>query len=303
MLNFKTITIEDKKAIDHCLSYKPSRSCNYCFTNLVAWNVRFNSEFAIVQDTLFVKFEDGGQTFYLFPTGKLSLEKAFEMLKNDAQERKTPLVIKAVSEEMWQDINATFPNEFAYTTERHNYEYIYLAEKLIKLNGKKLQSKRNHINRFKFENQDWEFRSIESREDCYQCWNMLKEWENEQESADTSLQFEYLASKTMLCHFDELGLQGGMILANGQIVAFSVGEPLTNDTFVMHIEKAHKDINGGYAIINQQMAEHIAANYKYINREEDLGIDTLRKAKLSYQPDILLAEGSVRQIGLTIVDC
>jgi hypothetical protein len=294
MLNFKNIEISDKRLIDICLQSKQSRSCDYCFANLYAWQERFKTVFAIKCDTLFVKFEENGTTFYMFPVGKMPLQKALNLLENDARERSVELKIKAISEKMWQQIQKEIPDKFLYSPERENFEYLYLTEKLITLSGKKLQSKRNHINRFKAENPAWEFAQINTREDCYDCWNMLKTWENENLATSApSLIYDFKASELMLKNFDELGLQGGMIKINGRIVAFSVGEPLDNETFVVHIEKAPREMNGGYAIINQQFAEHIAANYLYINREEDLGIDSLRKAKLSYQPAVLLQEGVV----------
>jgi len=297
MLNFRHIEISDKKLIDSCLQSKHSRSCDYCFANLYAWQERFKTVFTVFHDTLFVKFEDNGATFYMFPLGKMPLKKALKLLENDARERSVELKIKAISEEMWQQIQKEMPDKFSFLPERENFEYLYFTEKLINLSGKKLQSKRNHINRFKAENADWEFALINTREDCYDCWNMLKAWENENLTVSSpSLIYDFKASELMLKHFDELGLQGGMIKINGQIAAFAVGEPLDNETFVVHIEKAPRDMNGGYAIINQQFAEHIAANYLYINREEDLGLDSLRKAKLSYQPAVLLQEGVVTLI-------
>ncbi|MCL2597865.1 MAG: phosphatidylglycerol lysyltransferase domain-containing protein [Paludibacter sp.] len=293
MLNFQKIEITDKKLIDNCLQSKQSRSCDYCFTNLYAWQERFKTVFAVFANTLFVKFEEKNTTFYMYPVGKMPLKKALELLENDAIESSIDLKIKAVSPEMWQQIQEEIPNKFSFLPERENFEYLYLTEKLIALSGKKLQSKRNHINRFKAENPSWEFTLINTREDCFQCWNMLKEWESENMQTDPSLIYDFKASELMLKHFDALALQGGMIKINGQIVSFAVGEPLDNDTFVVHIEKAPRNMNGGYAIINQQFAEHIAANYLYINREEDMGLESLRKAKLSYQPEMLLQEGVV----------
>lgn len=293
MLNFQKIEITDKKLIDNCLQNKMSRSCDYCFTNIYAWQERFKTVFAVFGDTLFVRFEDKNTIYYMFPIGKMPLAKAMKLLKNDAAECAVNLKIKGVCQEMWQQIQEEFPEKFSFLPERENFEYLYLTEKLINLSGKKLQSKRNHINRFKAENPTWEFSLINSREDCFQCWNMLKEWESENMTDDPTLIYDFKASELMLKHFDELNLQGGMIKIKGRIVSFSVGEPLDNNTFVVHIEKAPRNMNGGYSIINQQFAEHIAANYLYTNREEDMGLESLRKAKLSYQPDMLLQEGIV----------
>ena len=123
---------------------------------------------------------------------------------------------------------------------------------------------------------------------------MMDEWENEKEDKNRSLGYDYIATKLMLEHFDELQLRGGAIKVNGKIIAFTIGERLTNDTFVVHVEKAFADINGSYTIINREFIKHEASEFKYINREEDMGLDSLRQAKLSYQPEILLEEGFLR---------
>ena len=118
---------------------------------------------------------------------------------------------------------------------------------------------------------------------------MLHEWMDVNgEDKDSSLEYDDLAATLMLENFDYLNLKGGLICVDGNIAAFTIGEELTEDTFIVHVEKAFTDIHGAYTIINQQFIENDASEYKYINREEDMGIENLRKAKLSYHPDILL---------------
>ncbi|OJU49146.1 MAG: hypothetical protein BGN96_11185 [Bacteroidales bacterium 45-6] len=295
MVNFKTIELGDKKAIDACLANNSYQSCDFCFANLFAWNCKFQTVFAIVNDTLFLQFrESDGQLYYMMPIGKMPLRKAFELLIEDASKKYIPFRMKGVSSVMWKQIEQEMPGMFHFIHDRNNDEYIYLTEKLINLSGKKLQSKRNHINRFKAENPDWTFSPITERAEVDECIRMLCEWEDlNAERADKTLRYDYIATKTMLDNFDALRLCGGYVRTNGKIVAFSIGEPVNEDTFVVHVEKAYSGVNGAYTIINQQFAEHCGADYKYINREEDMGFENLRKAKLSYYPDILLEEGTV----------
>ena len=94
---------------------------------------------------------------------------------------------------------------------------------------------------------------------------------------------------------DEMGLKGGVLWAGGQVVAFTLGEELNQDMFVVHIEKALADIQGAYPMINQQFLIHEASQYSYVNREEDTGAEGLRKAKLSYYPAFLQEKGVVRR--------
>lgn len=295
MINFKTIEISDKKAIDACLSSNIYQSCDFCFANLYSWGCKFQTVFAIISDTLFLQFRDSdGQLYYMMPIGKMPLRKALEMIIEDASAKYIPFRMKGVSSVMWKQIEQGMPGMFHFIHDRNNDEYIYLTEKLIGLSGKKLQSKRNHINRFKAENPDWSFRPITDRSEVEECLKMLDEWEDlNAERADKTLRYDYIATKTMLDNFETLQLCGGYIQTNGRIVAFSIGEPVNDDTFTVHVEKAYSGVNGAYTIINQQFAEHCGADYKYINREEDMGFENLRKAKLSYYPEILLEEGTV----------
>lgn len=292
MINFKAIELSDKKVIDACLLNNTYRACDYSFTNLYTWQAKFKTMFAIKNQTLFLRFEEAKDEIrYMMPIGKMSEKEAINEILENAKHNKTPFQMKGVSCEMWETMTSLFPNMFEYIHDRNNDEYIYLSEKLISLQGKKLQSKRNHINRFKNDNPDWAYFPLTTAEDLGECAEMLLEWE--EDKTDTSLKFDYIATKLMLDNFDALQLKGGCIRVNGKLVAFTLGERLTEDTFVVHVEKAFAEINGAYTIINQQFIEHEASDYKYINREEDMGIESLRKAKMSYQPEILLREGTV----------
>ncbi len=111
------------------------------------------------------------------------------------------------------------------------------------------------------------------------------------------MQEEYDVVKEALMCFEELGLTGGLLRKDGEVIAFTLGEPLSDDTFVVHFEKAFPEIQGAYTMINQQFVLAECQNYKYINREEDTGDEGLRKAKLSYHPVILLSKYTACQRG------
>lgn len=292
MIDFKQITLSDKKDIDACFEGNTYRACDFCFANLYSWNVRFKTVFAIVHRTIFLRFQDlDGQLYYMMPIGKMPLSEAFDLMVEDAKENRIPFQMKGVSNKMWETIQQEIPGEFRRLPDRNNDEYIYLSEKLIKLSGKKLQSKRNHINRFKADNPDWEYFPLTSKAELDECAAMLDEWEDVNSmKIDFTQRYDYLATKILLENFDYLQLRGGAIRVNGKIVAFTIGEPLTADTFVVHVEKAFGEVNGAYTMINQQFIEHEASGFTYINREEDMGMENLRKAKMSYYPDILLEE-------------
>lgn len=291
MISFKQIELSDKPQIDACLEGNIFRSCDFSFTNMFSWNAKFKTQFDIKHKTLFLRFvESDGKTYYMMPVGPMPFKEAIELMKADAKACRIPFEMKGITLRMWDIIQREMPGEFRYIHDRNNDEYIYLSEKLITLSGKKLQSKRNHINRFKADHPNWEYFPLTSKEELDECAYMLDEWEDLKDDTEKSLRYDYIATKLMLEHFDYLQLKGGAVRVNGKIVAFTIGEKLTEDSFVVHVEKAFGEINGAYTIINQQFIQHEAAGFKYINREEDMGIESLRKAKQSYQPDILLEE-------------
>lgn len=292
MINFKQITLSDKKAIDACFEGNTYRACDFCFANLYSWNARFKTVFAIIHRTIFLRLQESdGQLYYMMPIGKMPIRDAFELIVKDARENRIPFQMKGISNKMWEVIQREIPGEFRRLPDRNNDEYIYFSEKLVKLSGKKLQSKRNHINRFKADNPDWVYFPLISKTELDECVAMLDEWENVNAmKIDFSQRYDYIATKIMLENFEYLQLRGGAIRVNGKIVAFTIGEPLTADTFVVHVEKAFGEMNGAYTMINQQFIEHEASGFTYINREEDMGMDNLRKAKMSYYPDIQLEE-------------
>ena len=133
---------------------------------------------------------------------------------------------------------------------------------------------------------------------------MEREWfrqEEEMGRVDESLLRERQAVCTALAHMDELGLVGGLIRAGGRVVAFSLASPITERCFDVHFEKAYADLQGSYAVINRELARYLRAAYPgiaYLNREDDMGLPGLRKAKLSYFPDILLEKYTARQAAL-----
>lgn len=298
MIPFKPLTLSDKKDIETILQQNNYRSSGLSFANIYPWFTKYTTRFALYQQTLFLCFENAERIrSNLMPIGEMPLDEAILLLMNDAKSHAIPFQMRGITLQMWNEIDNVLPGKFQFISNRAEYEYIYLSEKLITLRGKKLQSKRNHINRFKSDNPDWKYGCITSRKDIESCLIMLDEWEKDAaERIDISQYDEYVATRKMLENFENLELKGGLIKVNEKVIAFALGEPLTTDTFVIHSEKAFASVHGAYAMINQQFAEHEMCDYKYVNREEDLGLENLRKAKLSYYPDILLEQGTVLPI-------
>ena len=297
MLNFKRTELEDKEIIDSFLQNQNYRTAELCFTNLFTWGPKFNTEYAVANDWLFVRFRDNNnRNSYLKPMGKGNIKEGIQMIMEDHKQFDNVFQIRGLTKEMTSEIEEVMPNVFDYNFNRSVSDYIYTREKLTTLAGKKLQSKRNHINRFKREN-DWKYISMHGEtEFIKECKSLLKLWMNDhvENGSEPDDDFDTQAVNLMLDNFDYLGLQGGVICVEGEIVAFTIGEKLTEDTFVVHVEKARTDVHGAYTIINQQFVENELSEFTYVNREEDMGIENLRKAKMSYYPDILLEKSVAR---------
>lgn len=202
-----------------------------------------------------------------------------------------------VTPENFSQMEEWYPGQFRIEYDRDQADYIYETEKLATLAGKKLHGKRNHINKFKQLYPDWSYESL-SDENVEACFQMALKWRNSNGcNDDPEKNAEMCVSLNSLRLYKELGFKGGVLRNGEKIVAFTVGEELCKDTFVVHIEKAFADVQGAYPMINQQFVEHECMDYTYVNREDDAGEEGLRKAKLSYRPAFLEEKGFVTRIG------
>ena len=181
---------------------------------------------------------------------------------------------------------------------RDSADYVYETEKLSRLSGKKYHSKKNHVNKFKATYPDWSYEPI-TKDNVEECFQMALRWrelngceEDEEKHAEICVALNFLRL------FEELEMRGGALRVNGEVAAFTIGEQVGTDTLVVHIEKAFADVQGAYAMINQQFAEHEGTGFPYLNREEDMGEEGLRQAKMSYKPVFLIEKGVVRRKAL-----
>lgn len=288
MIEFKDITVEDKDTITSFTMNSCRRNCDLSFSNLCSWRFMYNTKFAVIDNFLVFKFWLHGRVSYMMPVGQGDPEKELiEKLIEDSQLEGEPLRLMGVCQGMKKRLNDILPGKFEFTTNRDYSDYIYLRSDLATLTGKKFQSKRNHINRFK---KGYTYKYVPITPDRVQeCLYLEAEWckANDCDKQDGTGN-ERQAIVFALEHFEELGLSGGILYANDKIVAFTFGMPINKETFGVHVEKADTTVDGAYAMINFEFANHIPETFTYINREEDLGIEGLRKAKLSYQPETIL---------------
>ncbi len=284
MLNFKDIKVKDYEIITEYFKISHYNSCEYCFGNLFMWKHRFQSRYAIVDEMLFIKGCFDNNCYYLMPSGNVDLEKAIPILIEDAKNCGHKFIMHCITKDIKEKIKQIFPNIFKWSTSNTRYDYTYLREDLAELVGKKFHAKRNFVNRFLSEYKNYDFEEI-TKENISQCYDLSKQWlEHNKDDITISMNCEQDAIKKCLDNFFLINMKGTILKANGKICAFTAGEQLNSNTFVIHIEKASYDIVGSFAVINQEFARQCLQNYTYINREEDMGIEGLRKAKKSYNP-------------------
>ena len=288
MLNFRKITLADRPWIQEALKQSDFMGCEYSFANNLAWCRAADSQICQYENfylTCSFDTEDGAPHFS-YPCGSGDLRKAILAMADFAAERQKPLVIFGLTSQTLPEIQALFPGVFTLENNRDDADYLYRTADFVALAGKKYHKKRNHIAQFS------KYGAVFSEitpNDFDECITFAAESYNAKDGySDASSVAEQYAIHTFFQNYEALELKGGLLRVDGELAAFSIGEPICSNTFGVHIEKADTRFHGAYPAMAQAFAAHFAMDYTYLNREEDLGIPGLRKSKLSYYPELLL---------------
>jgi hypothetical protein len=288
MLEFRDITISDKDKINTALKKSDFMGCEYSFANNMAWRRLSDSKISFYKDFYIVcAFNtDDGIPSFSFPAGEGNYIELFGELKKISDSLGKPLRFWGVTDKILDMLNELLPGQFDSEFDRDSSDYIYKTSDLIQLPGKKFHAKRNHLARFREHNYTFSEITENDFDDCITFCTTA--YNNKVSSNEHSLVAEQFAINTYFSYFNELDLKGGIIRIDGKTAAVSIGEKLNSNTFCVHIEKGDTSFNGIYAGINNCFTEKFASDCEFINREEDLGIDGLRKSKLSYHPHFIL---------------
>lgn len=311
MIKFCYLTTGDKDVIQRFTLWGDRMNCDLSFANLISWSFLYNTQYAIVDDYLVFRFYAGHHLAYMMPLpkprrmddGTYKVEPCDECsvnviraIRDDSIAMGHPFLLLGVCDYMTGVIEEAFPDTFQIKPDRDYADYIYTREKLSTLAGKKLQSKRNHINKFRNLYPDYVYREL-TPELIPECLKLERQWRNSQEEPDQeeSMTEELRSMTRAFNRWDRLGLIGGTIWVGGKLIAFTFGCPINRQTFDVCVEKADTSYEGSFTIINQEFVKHLPEQYVYINREEDMGEEGLRNAKLSYKPDILLMKNVIME--------
>jgi len=279
---FKDLSLEEKPLFDTVFNLFPPVISEFTFTNLFIWRHAYQLKISRLKNLLCLLSDRGENSFFFPPIGEGDMVECYRILLQYLEGKGALSKIARVPEALVAKMDWKAEG-FVAELDRAQSDYIYLTEDLIKLEGRKYHRKRNHIKQFK-EKYSYQYIPLTS-EWISECLRLETEWCDLRHcEAIPGLLNESIAIKEAFTHFEELGLKGGAILINGKVEAFTLGDPLNPETVVIHIEKANPAYEGLYSLINQAFLENQWSGYTYVNREQDLGEEGLRKAKESYFP-------------------
>lgn len=287
MLEFRKPKIEDKEKYQNALDKINFMDGECSFANTYMWSEHYDTRIAFKNDFVFrCYFENDKPIGYTIPFGGEDLKWAVEELLQDAKDRNaTEFELGLLTEEVKEKLETLFPNKFEFTENRDDADYIYLQEDLANLSGKKYHGKRNHISQFKRANPDYVYEPL-TRDHYSDALLIAAKWASDRNEIDgEEYGADYVAIEDCFLHFHELDLFGGIIYVDNKAVAMTVASKIRDGICDVHFEKSI--IDNGYPVINNEFVKTLT-DFKYINREEDMGLEDLRKSKLSYKPNIIL---------------
>ena len=286
MIGFHRIGLEEKAAYEQMLFSVPERGCEYSFANLYMWG---RQEIAFIHGCVAFFCHFYGKSVYPYPIGPGDKKAVIEDILQDARKRGIPCRIVGITNGDKEELEQLFPGKFRIFPSRNNSDYVYAIDALADLRGKKLQKKRNHFNKFRIQNPDYQVLPL----DCKvmgAAQHMVNDWYLNRIKSDPDGDYilENIAMIRAFRHFDPLHMEGIALMDGSRVLAVTMGSRLNETTFDIHFEKAREDVDGAYNAVNSEFARYLRLKYPelaYLNREDDLGIEGLRKAKLSYYPD------------------
>ncbi len=274
---FWKATLADQDWIRQALRFSGRDSAEFTFGNIFMWSPSYHVSVGKVDGMLVIR----SQHSYTIPAGDGDAGPVLQKMLDEAEE---PLQLHGLDEVQKEWLEQTFPGVFTIRDNRNNANYIYEVKDLAELPGKKYHGKRNHCSYFE-KTYQWSYEAV-TKENLAEAKAFVDQW---MQDSPERTEEECIALELAFQNFFELGFTGGILRVDGKIIAFTAGEPINDQVYCTHIEKADSTYRGAYPMINREFARHALSSYKYVNREEDMGIPGLRKAKESYHPVSLYA--------------
>ena len=294
MIDFRPPVLGDRTWAAPLAAAEGDPLCDYSFPVLFCWQETYGVSPARLGSRMLVQMKADWGLSYLWPVGKGDPIPALDALAEDARRQGEPLRLICLGQAQKDWLTRRYPGRFTFSEIRAGFDYLYDVDRLADLPGRKLHAKRNHIHRLDESRPGWTWAAL-TEDDLPSCRAMNEAWYQKSLGRDgpealSSLEEDHRAILRAMDYREPLGLEGVVLRWQGEVFAFALGSLLTDRVFVVHFERANHDLQGAYPAVNRAFAQYVRDRYPqvaYLNREDDMGVEGLRKAKLSYRPDHL----------------
>lgn len=297
MIDFQRVSLAHKEAYEAIVMDCAPQGCEYSFANKYLWG---RQQVAFLHGCVAFFSHFYGRTVYPYPLGNGDRRTVLEEIFRDAKERGIPCRITGMTQENRNELEEWFPDRFHIHADRDGFDYVYAIDDLADLRGRRFQKKRNHFNRFRVEHPGYEVRELNAC-NLHQAMHMVNDWYHSRMKDDPEGDYllENIAMSKAFRDFRKLDMEGILLLDGGQVLAVTMASRLSADTFDVHFEKARENVDGAYNAVNCEFARYLRLKHPeaaYLNREDDMGLEGLRKAKLSYNPHHMVEKYWTRQL-------
>ena len=284
-LEFRELMPDDAAWAAPLMAASGYMGCEYSYTTAYMWSRHYNVRIARADNAALLRSDSESGPSFLVPVG-LPLTEGIDLLRRYTEQENIPLRLHGVDEQTREQLITAYPKQVRFDTYDGDYDYIYRTEALATLPGNAYHSKKNHISSFS-RRYTWRYEPLDDT-NVEEVAALSAEWCREKgDCQDAGLHSERCAIRRLLQYRKQLSVEGGLIRVDDKAVAFTLGSPINASVFDVHVEKALSAYSGAYAVINREFAKTLTA-YPYLNRENDMGIEGLRRAKESYRPEIVL---------------
>ena len=289
MIEFKRLQLNQRDEYEKILFSCEPRGCEYSFANLNLWG---KQQVAFLHGCVAFFSHFYGRSVYPYPIGQGDKKAVIEEILRDARERGIPCRITGMTDADRAELESLFPGKFILRNDRDGADYVYAIDDLADLKGRKFQKKRNHVNKFRALHPNFEVLEVNTC-NMPRIQYMINEWYRTRmrEDPEGDYMLENIALARACRNYAALGMEGIALIDDGQVLAVTMGSRMGKDTFDIHFEKALENVEGAYAAVNCEFARYLRLKYpdvQYLDREDDMGLEGLRKAKLSYNPHHLV---------------
>jgi len=295
MIPFSKVTLADRTWMEPILLAAGTKSADYSFVNIYAWAEYYHLLAARLAGRIVTRFSGGGCMVYSFPVGTGPLKPAVDAILQDARERGEQPVITGVTAEMERQISLLYPDAYTVMPYPDGFDYIYSTEKLAELPGKKLHGKRGHLRKFEETHPDWTFAPLTAA-DVPDCRALSQRWLSALDGDRRQAEAEAKVLEICFRDMEVLGMLGGVLRTGGSLAGFTMASAASPDTLDVHFEKACGEVEGAYAMVNREFARMVRRQRPeilWLNREDDMGLENLRRAKRSYYPEEILEKNAL----------